>query len=154
MRQVVDTNVLIAANGRDTHASATLSLLSARFLVALMDGADALLEDSTGHVFEEYKRYLEFSGQPGVGDQFFAWFVRTRWDSSRIERAELDPAKAISEYVPMSLRSFDPSDHKWIAVYLEGSADVIVNATDSDWEEARVELDRHAILVRQLADDI
>ena len=113
-----------------------------------------LLEDTTGSVFDEYKRYLDFCGQPGVGDQFFAWFVRTRWDTSRIERVNLDAAKATSDYVPIPLRSFDPSDHKWIAVYLEGAADVIVNATDSDWEEARTELDRHAIRVRQLADDL
>ena len=153
MRQVVDTNVLIAANGRSTHASAILSPDSGRFLAELISGTDVLLEDSTGQVFDEYKRYLEFSGQPGVGDLFFAWFVRTRWDASRIERTELDPDKNISDYVPESLRSFDPSDHKWIAVYREGGADVIVNATDSDWNDAKAELELHGISVRQLAVD-
>lgn len=152
MKFVVDTNVLIAANGRSTHADARLSAAAARFLVELMRSDDQFLEDTVDYVFDEYKNYMQFSGQPGVGDQFFRWYLQSRWDARRVMRVPLNPSSPLTSYVPEPLHSFDPSDHKWIAVYLAGNGDVIVNATDSDWEESRDLLEEHAINVRQLSE--
>ncbi|MGU3643429.1 hypothetical protein ACLBXX_00555 [Microbacterium sp. C23T] len=144
---------MIAANGRLTHADAHLSAAAARYLVELIGGTDVILEDTIGNVLNEYKNYMQFSGQPGVGDYFFRWYLQNRWDGRRVGRVELDPAQPLTQYLPASLHSFDPSDHKWIAVYIQGSADVIVNATDSDWAESRELLLEHSIKVRELSDE-
>lgn len=151
MKTVVDTNVLIAANGQNTHADIQLRAASARYLAEFIDGEDVLLEDSCGYAFEEYKRYMQFSGQPGVGDRFFLWYLRSRWSDARVMSVEIDHETPIASYLPESLRSFDPSDHKWIAIYLEGDADVVVNVTDSDWRNAREDLLEHGIRVHELA---
>ncbi|MDT0142398.1 hypothetical protein [Microbacterium sp. PRC9] len=119
-----------------------------------MAGTEVLLEDTLGHVLTEYKNYMQFSGQPGVGDYFFRWYLQNRWDGRRVDRIELEPSQPLPQYLPEPLRAFDPSDHKWIAVYIEGSADVIVNATDSDWAESRDVLLEHSIRVRELADEV
>ena len=151
MRNVIDTNVLIAANGRsNTHASVRVELESARFLAAIIQGDGTVLEDSSSYVFDEYKRYMQFSGQPGIGDKFFRWFLTNRYSSHRVESVPLEPDRPVSTYLPDELRAFDPSDHKWIAIYLEGHGDRIVNATDSDWAEAADALAKHGVSVLQL----
>lgn len=50
-----------------------------------------------------------------------------------------------------SLSPFDPSDRKWIALYVtHGATPPIHNATDSDWEKARVDLTANNVKVHQL----
>ncbi len=116
-----------------------------------MESDDLLLEDSLDLVFDEYKRHLQFAGQPGLGDAFFRWYLQNRWNPGQIARVCLDRDTPVNEYLPADLHSFDPFDHKWVAVYIEGEADAIVNASDSDWEESRDILNRHGISVLELA---
>lgn len=70
MTFVVDTNVAIAANGRGTHADVQCRLTCVRRLRSLVAG-EVVAIDETGLVLNEYKKHLNFSGMPGVGDMFF-----------------------------------------------------------------------------------
>ncbi len=135
MKAVVDTNVLIAANGRDTHATPNCSASSAQLLLRVQQ-EHILVEDTAGMVLSEYKVYCNFDGQPGAGDRFFLWYIRSRWSDRNVARVNIgENAAMVTGSLPAVLRKMDASDHKWIALFKVGDADAIYNATDGDWRE-------------------
>jgi hypothetical protein len=150
MRVVIDCNVLIAANNRGTTASRACSAACARLLLDTVDNY-VLLEDTANLIWEEYKRYCNFSGQPGPGDRFFRWFTQNRWTPGRIERIEIgSDENEIEARIPDSLRDFDRADRKWIATYISGGGQALYNALDSDWSESANALRDEGINVVEL----
>lgn len=149
MRYVVDANVAVVASGRDTHATFDDQLRTARFLRDVMN-TGVVLEDTEDLVLDEYRRHLNFSGQPSIGDEFFVWFVRERWGGAMVERVPSPGGGSILSLLPSSLAGFDSDDHKWICIYLQGAADHIVNAVDSDWAHAEATLVAEGIHVLEL----
>jgi hypothetical protein len=135
MRVVIDCNVLIAANRRDTTASLACSAACARQLLETAN-KDVLLDDTANLIWAEYKRYCNFSGQPGPGDRFFLWFVQNRWTPERVARVDVGAGEEdIEAHVPNELLGFDRSDRRWIVTYLKGGGEALYNALDSDWSE-------------------
>ena len=149
MRYVVDANVPTVASGRESHADVHAQLRAARFLYNVMR-TGVVLEDEEDLAFAEYRRYLHFSGQPSMGDEFFAWFVRERWSGVLVQRVPRPAGGSILDALPRSLSGFDSDDHKWICIYIRGSADYIVNAVDSDWEQSRAALVAEGVRVLEL----
>lgn len=139
MRAVIDSNVLITANGKN-HASAECAAACARLLLDAVT-SHVVLEDSAGRAFDEYRRYCSLAGQPGVGDQFLKWFLQNRYANHRVVQVHVPTAPAeLADSLPAALRRLDNDDHKWVAVYLNGSGEALFNATDSDWGEFADEL--------------
>ena len=70
MNVVVDTNVAIAANGLDTHASLACQLACTEFLEDLVSPKKRahIILDESGLIFAEYSHHLNYKGQPGVGE--------------------------------------------------------------------------------------
>lgn len=122
---------------------------AARFLRDVIS-TGVVLEDTEDLAFAAYRVQLNFSGQPGMGDQFLEWFMRERWLGNLVQRVSNPQGGSILELLPASLASFDRDDHKWICIYLAGEADVIVNASDSDWVNGRVRLQAEGINVLEL----
>jgi len=147
MKHVIDTNVLIAANGAGEQISPQLALLAAKFLLEVKAGGQVVIDDGLLAI-SEYKRYMQFAGEPGIGDSFFRWLM-TSYGGDHVIRATVEPP-GVEHFIPESLRQFDESDKKWIAIYRAGGANDIVNATDSDWVEARDALEAAGIVVREL----
>lgn len=70
---IIDTNVLIAANGRNTHASPTCRLRAIERLEQVRE-SEVVLLDSLDHIFSEYgSPYCNWNGLPGPGDAFFRY---------------------------------------------------------------------------------
>jgi hypothetical protein len=150
VRVVIDCNVLIAANRRETTASLPCSAACARRLLDTTNN-DILLEDATNLIWEEYKRYCNFSGQPGPGDRFFVWLVRNRWTPERVHRIDIGAGDdEIEARVPSALRDFDRSDRKWIVTYIGGGGEALYNALDSDWSESAKDLSDAGINVVEI----
>lgn len=149
MRFVIDSNVPIVASGRGTHVDATAQLKAAKFLIDVM-ATGVVLEDEEDLALNEYKAYLDFSGQPTIGDEFFSWFVRERWNGRVVQRVPSPACGSILDSLPPTLATFDSDDHKWICIYLVGGGDAIVNAVDSDWSEGKTMLDGEGIVVLEL----
>lgn len=147
--RVADTNVLIVANGRDTHADDRCQL---NCIIAIdqirADGIAAL--DDGGLIMDEYETYCNHSGSPGVGDVFFKYLFDNQYAQSRVTLVVIspieDPERGFGE---LPENSFDRSDRKFMAVAVAGPATVI-NATDSDWSEHADLMDRLAVTVEQL----
>ena len=146
---VVDTNVAIVANGRGTDADARCQLtcverlrsLAAREVVAIDDG---------GSILEEYKNYLNFSGMPGVGDVILKHVFNYQYQDDRVRRVAVTPSEDDRRgFEELPENKFDRSDRKFLAVAV-GAKAVVLNATDSDWDEQEALMDRLGVEVSQL----
>jgi hypothetical protein len=141
---------LVAANQRDTHASIECGATCAKLLLEIQRD-HLLLEDTADQVWSEYRRYNKPVGQPGVGDRFFRWYMLNRYSEGSVVRVDVGSnASEVSANIPLALQTFDPSDHKWIALFILGPGDVIYNAMDSDYVESAAELTREEISVVEL----
>ena len=140
MRRVVDTNVPVVANGRDTNASIDCRLAAVDFLNELCARGKVAF-DLGGEIQDEYHRHLNPRGEPGVGDRFYLMILNSA--PSRVQRIELpsDPLTRDFQDFPRvpELAGFDLSDRKFAAVARRLGIPV-ANATDGGW------LDYHAAL--------
>ena len=147
MRRVVDTNVPIVANGKQTNASIECRLAAVDFLKLLIENGKTIL-DLGGAIEAEYHRYLSPSGQPGVGDRFYQMILNSAPKS--VERIDLPIDQNTGEFVDFpndaDLASFDLSDRKFAAAARK--ADVaVVNATDTDWSTYKSALQRNGVAI-------
>lgn len=143
---VVDTNVIRAANGRETHADLQCQLACIDQLSALVERQLVAIDDQ-GRIVDEYAKHAHWAGRPGVGDVFFKHVVDNQYMDGRVHRVRITPSedegRGFEELPP---NSFDPSDRKFLAVAVVEKATVL-NATDSDWDE-------HANLMASLAVEV
>lgn len=149
---VVDTNVMVVANGRhdgDRAVASHCRIASVAFLLNLLKGNNRVLVDFDGAVLTEYRAYLNPSGQPGVGDRFLLELYR---NVHRIQRVELSIGED-GEYVDLHpdivASGFDPSDRKFAALALKENSP-IANSVDSDWIEKLEVLNNCGIVINLL----
>ncbi len=145
-RYVIDTNVPIVANGQDTAIHIECRIAAIKFLqLALKSGTIFL--DHGGEIQEEYRRYLNPKGQPGVGDWFYLEVLNS--NPEKVERVQVNK-RADGEYEdlpqPIIDSGFDPGDRKFAAVAMKAAASVY-NAVDSDWLEKRVVIEENGIAI-------
>ena len=146
---VVDTNVAIVANGRTTHADAECQLTCVERLKSLVAG-EVIAIDDRGLILDEYRRHLRLSGMPGVGDAFVKHVFNYQHRNERVRRVAVTPSQVAQRgFEELPENAFDPSDRKFLAVALVARA-VVLNATDSDWNEQRALLNRLQVHVHQL----
>ena len=148
-RTVTDTNVLIAANGRDTHADLACQLACVEAIMAIRANGIAVL-DSNGSILTEYARHCNYRGQPGVGDIFFKHLLDNQYAGARVKLVAITGIDDSQRgFVELPENDLDPSDRKFLAAAVAAQA-VILNATDSDWVEQQALVERLSVAVRQL----
>jgi hypothetical protein len=144
---VVDTGVLVVANGR----SVGVDWDCVRACVDALDAArrGVLVLDRGMLIFQEYQAYGSFSGQPGVGDAFFKWVVDNRYNEGACELVPItDHAERRFEEFPddEALESFDRDDRKFVAAALVSTNQPSLRvATDSDWWNHRTALGNNGV---------
>ena len=149
MTFVVDTNVAIVANGRETEVDARCQLTCVERLKALASQEVVAIDDG-GSILEEYKRRLNFSGMPGVGDAFLKHVFNYQYQDHRVRRVVVTPSENDRRgFEELPENAFDPSDRKFLAVAVVANA-VVLNATDSDWAEHKTLMDSLGVEVTQL----
>lgn len=132
--RVVDTNVAIAANGRNTHADPDCQRACIKELLTVCQDKVIVIDD-LGLIFDEYKQNLHFGGTPGVGDMFFKHVYNHQYNPRHVKRVSVtlcDDDNRGFEELPQN--RLDKSDRKFLATALKAQA-AILNATDSDWSE-------------------
>jgi hypothetical protein len=151
---VIDVNVLIVANARETEQATHDCVLDC---VSALEAAreNIVVLDSSGLIFGQYQRYNSFNGQPGLGDFFFRWLYLNQGDAAHCEIVTLTVEGNSFLEVPVALRRFDPSDHVYIGV-ANASANnpTILNATDTDWYQWRDQLEQHGFQIKFLCPDL
>ncbi|MDP2785135.1 MAG: hypothetical protein Q8O38_11170 [Sulfurimicrobium sp.] len=152
MNVVVDTNVAISANGRDTHASLACQYVCIVFLQGLVSPKNRtqIVIDELDLIFSEYSNHLHYKGQPGVGDIFFKYLHDHMYLRKKIKRVPITPiaddARGFNELPPNTV---DKSDQKFLAAAVVAGAE-IVNAVDTDWHEQVVFVADLGVNVHQL----
>ena len=128
---VVDTNVGIAANG-DANVDLACQLACVERLERAMAKGVVAVDDG-GRILDEYGTYFSFSGAPGIGHAFFKYVYDRQYHGAKVRRFAITPSKDDRRgFEELPENTFDPSDHKFLAVAVVAKA-VVVNATDSDW---------------------
>lgn len=147
---VVDTNVPIVANGGSaTNADMSCQLTCVNRLEHLVKH-ETIAVDETGLIVHEYAKHLSWAGAPGVGDMFFKHLVDRLHAQNRVRPVTIiesqDDRRGFEE---LPENSFDASDRKFLAVAVVADA-VVLNATDSDWEEHAPLMEELGVQVDQL----
>ena len=146
---VVDTNVPIVANGRDTHADDQCQLNCIEKIRAIQATGIVVLDDRE-LILKEYSSHFSFEGEPGVGDAFYKYISDHLYSEFRVLRVAVTPTNDNRRgFEELPENGLDPSDRKFLAVAMVANAPV-VNATDSDWYEQRSLLDGLSVTVEQL----
>jgi hypothetical protein len=150
---VVDTNVLAVANGEHASASLTCQLAAVNALQSTQLER-ALVLDLGGEILGEYRKHGAYSGQPGVGDEFFRWAVENQGTLIRVELTE-DPVRRFDQFpADPDLANFDWDDRVFVATAAAAPGVCeIVNALDSDYSHATDALERNGVLVCELCPD-
>jgi hypothetical protein len=149
MSVVIDTNVPIVANGH--HEEASLRCIEACIDALMQARSGPVLVDDGYLIFEEYRRHLLQAGQPGLGDAFFRWLWDNQANPACCRQITIVPDQLgyrVFEEFPddPELAGFDRSDRKFVAVALASEeSPPILNASDTDWWEARDALARHGV---------
>lgn len=150
--QVIDTNVLVAANGTtDTHADSSCQLTCAQRLQATQDNA-ALVLDAQQNIMREYQRLVGAGSPNSPAKRFFVWASRT---APRLGvQLTPDATRTFAEF-PASegLRGFDPDDRMFVAaaaVASQSGPTVLANALDNDYAEHQTALREAGIRVDEL----
>ena len=146
---VVDTNVPIAANGKETHADIPCQLICIERLESLVENGIVAVDDKS-FILGEYENYLHYSGQPGAGDAFFKHVFDNQYQNHRVRRVAVTPSDDDRRgFEELPENRFDRSDRKFLAVSVAAEA-VVLNATDSDWGEHKSLMDELGVEVKQL----
>ncbi len=151
---VVDTNVLVAANGVGTHADADCQLACVEELRRLASNGIVCIDDQYLILGEYQQRVRMRKGQDGPGTVFFKRVCRTMGDRRRVRITPVtlrDPNdREGRDFVDPGLPPSNlKKDAKFLAVAVKADAGIL-NATDSDWVEHRALTDRLGVAVRQL----
>lgn len=146
---IVDTNVPIVANNRNTHASVSCVNAAIEFLLDLQKN-HILLIDSLSQILHEYMSHLSLSGQPGAGDLFMKWVWQNQGVQNHVVQIVLPYNLAAQSYnnfpIDVALSQFDPSDRKFVSLALaSGNSPKIVNCVDTDWSEHFTALSRNGV---------
>jgi hypothetical protein len=156
MHHIVDTNVLLVASRKAPQASLTCVLTCIEYLDTIQKSG-TLVIDSNRLIISEYMNKNSMSGQPNSGDAFLKW----AWDHQATSRCEQVPITQISEGEfaefpdSESLKNFDKSDRKFVAVALTHHATpAIANAVDSDWHNHQQALAEHGVKLDFLCPEI
>lgn len=136
---VVDTNVLIAANGADAEWKPIASACANR-LQSVMD-CGVVCVDHSGLILSEYGNKLPSRSRSGFGDMFYLWLAKHRANPSLCEHVTITqlvpPQDGFAEFPKLTKQlaaKIDPSDRKFIAVaHAHPEKPPIVQATDSKW---------------------
>lgn len=152
---VVDTNVLVVANGGSDAVSHGCRLATVQKLSDVSE-CQSLILDSGGEIFREYGRHCSRSGQPGVGDEFFRWAHENQGWLQRVAVTP-DANRGFQEFpTDPALATFDRADRVFVAVSITAASDnppvpnQIVNAVDSDYSHHQRALSRVGVHVVEL----
>lgn len=143
---VIDCNVLITADGRNDSPKKGCEARCIERLLEIQEYRNTVLWDDAGRIQGEYLGNIPFPHPPGVASRFLLWAWRGNSRRVVITPRHNDDRREDYEEFPddPDLAGFDPSDRKYVAVAIASKENPpILNATDTDWANDRVALERY-----------
>lgn len=118
MKAVIDTNVLLVANGQHLEVSLDCVDECARRLQHMQHAGVTVIDDAF-RMLGEYQQKTQLSPPKGVGDVFLKWLLRNSENPARVEQVTLTELAedSFSEFPDPALEQiFDRSDRMFAAV--------------------------------------
>lgn len=118
MRAVIDTNVLLVANGQHAEVSADCVAMCVQRLRAMEEAGVTVIDDSY-RILGEYLNKTSLNPPKGVGDVFLKWLLREAGNPGRVEQVSLTELveNEFAEFPDQALQpAFDAPDRKFAAV--------------------------------------
>ncbi len=157
MHVVVDTNVLVVANGIPSQASPQC-IINCSQRLSKIQTEDIVVLDDHWLILKEYMNNVSHTGQPGVGDAFLKWVLTNQANTKYCEQVPITAQGGdhFKEFpTDTALAGFDPSDRKFVAVALSHSRNPpIFNAVDSDWRNFREALSNCGVCIEFLCPEL
>lgn len=152
-KTVVDTNVVLVANGQHADVSPECVSACALALLAVMRSGSLVLDDAF-RILLEYQNKTQPKKGNGPGDAFVKWALKNRCNAALVTEVPLKEHEQRGfESFPDDdeLANFDAPDRKFVAV---AAADCdhppIAQAADSKWLDWAPALQRHGVQVNFL----
>ena len=156
MKVVVDTNVLLVANGQHPDISEECIQSCVERLLALQRDGVVVIDDAF-HILGEYQHKTSLSPPKGVGDVFLKWLLRHAGDPRHVELVsitETEPEHFAEFPCPELQKRFDAPDRKFPAVsYSHPDKPPIWQAADSKWLDWWPALAEYGVRVEFLCPD-
>ena len=162
---ILDTNVIVIANGRSSQASCTCVRRCREQLNLILQGSHKVVLDYEQLILREYRRNLKEERQPqrGRGDLFLQWLKQHEWIKEKCSLVHLTSIAGSStdfEEFPTdnALSGFDPDDKKFIALAIAhkqetGEAPTILLAIDRGWLRFMDTLENYGVSVDLICED-
>lgn len=133
---VIDTNVLLVANGSHADVSPECQATCVQRLLAQQQGGVTVID--TGYrILSEYQKRTSPNQPKGVGDAFLKWLLQNQHTSTRVHQVELNESSddTFVEFPDAELQAiFDPSDRKFAAVaHAHTDKPPVWQAADCKW---------------------
>ncbi len=153
MTVVIDTNVLLVANGQHQGVGPACVVTCANRLRAVMKDGRIAIDDGY-RIIREYQNKTKAGGGPRPGDAFLAWVLRNNFNPKHCDQLPLvEHADRGFESFPddSRLAKFDPPDRKFVAVAAAHTLKPpVLQAADSKWLGWAPALKEHEIEVEFL----
>lgn len=118
MAVVIDTNVLLVANGSHADVSVACRKACVEGLLALQKTGVTVIDDSH-RLLSEYQNKTRPNQPKGVGDAFLKWLLQNKSNAARVHQVALHESRPdiYAEFPDVTLQErFDPPDRKFAAV--------------------------------------
>jgi hypothetical protein len=136
MRAVIDTNVLLVANGQHSDVSPKCIDECVQRLQAIQKAGVVVIDDCF-RILGEYHNKTSLNPPKGVGDVFLKWLLRQAGNPARVEQVSLTETQenCFAEFPDAALEPlFDSPDRKFAAVaHAHPNKPPILQAADCKW---------------------
>lgn len=150
MTVVVDTNVILIANGQHAGVSATCMKACASRLYDIVQSGRVAIDDGYQILLEYQNKTTPRVGKR-AGDAFVKWLLRNNTNAERCDRVALEVHDERGfEAFPDDARlgDFDPPDRKFVAIAAaHRDKPPILQAADSKWVRWAPALSGHGVKV-------
>lgn len=147
---VIDTNVILVANGQHPDVSPACVTSCALALQSVMKSGKLVLDDGF-QILLEYQNKTQPKKGNRPGDAFVKWALNHRCNGKHVEQVPLlkhDERGFVSFPDDLELEKFDAPDRKFVAVSgAHPKKPPISQAADSKWLDWAPALKRHGIEV-------
>lgn len=147
---VVDTNVVLVANGQHQEVSSECVKNCALVLQKIMQEGRLALDDGF-LILLEYQKKTQAKKGKRPGDAFVKWALQNRSNAQWVDKVMLlkhEVRGFVSFPEDTALENFDASDRKFVAVSgAHPDKPLIAQAADSKWLDWAPALQRHGIAV-------